>query len=128
MKRTTTKRTTLRTRAEAIINSTAYDTDTRRALELSLERGDAADIREMVRRAEAGDTICDLTDNALARRELAAHVAAVIAHPDTPVGLYNCIVERLCDMERRDYTNAAEVERILVGNAEEIAELYGVKQ
>jgi hypothetical protein len=57
------KRTMMRKRAEAIINSPdAYDADTRRALQLSLERNDAADIREMVRRAEAGDTLCDLTD------------------------------------------------------------------
>lgn len=79
------KRTTMRARAEAIINSPdAFDPDTRRALQLSLERGDAADIREMVRRAEAGDTICDLTDSALSRRELAGHIAAVIANPDAP--------------------------------------------
>jgi hypothetical protein len=56
------KRTTMRDRAEAIINSSAYDADTRRAVELSLARNDAADLRETVRRAEAGDTICDLTD------------------------------------------------------------------
>ena len=57
------KRTTMRRRAEAIINSPdAYDADTRRAVELSLERKDASDIRETVRRAEAGDTVCDLTD------------------------------------------------------------------
>ncbi len=57
------KRTTMRERAEAIINNRlAYDVDTRRAVELSLARNDAADLRETVRRAEAGDTICDLTD------------------------------------------------------------------
>jgi len=49
------KQTTMRQRAEAIINN-------RRAVELSLARNDAADLRETVRRAEAGDTICDLTD------------------------------------------------------------------
>ncbi len=113
MRRAATKRTTMRTRAEAIISSPAYDTDTRRALELSLEQGDAADIREMVRRAEAGDVICDLTDNALARRELAAHVAAVIANPATPAGLYNALVCELTSYARFDWHTPAEVERAL---------------
>jgi hypothetical protein len=122
------KRTTMRARAQAIINSSAYDADTRRAVELSLARNDAADLRETVRRAEAGDTICDLTDSVLSRRELAGHIAAVLAHPETPVDLYNSIVERVCDMEQHDYTNAAEVERILFGHAEEMDELYSAKK
>ena len=79
------KRTTMRARAEAIINNRrAYDVDTRRAVELSLARTRRARLRETVRRAEAGDTICDLTDSALSRRELAGHIAAVIANPDAP--------------------------------------------
>ncbi len=57
--------------------------------------------------------------------ELAAHIATVLAHPLTPVDVYNDLVGRLCDLETHDYTNAAEVERILAGHAEETEELYG---
>ena len=58
------------------------------------------------------------------RRELATHIAAVIAHPDTPAEIYNAIVEHLSAMGKPgDYTDAETVERILMGHAEGMAEL-----
>jgi hypothetical protein len=48
-----------------------------------------------------------------ARAELARLVAAVIAHPDTPVGLYNAMVEQLNDFTDFDFTDAEVVERLL---------------
>jgi hypothetical protein len=48
-----------------------------------------------------------------ARAELARLVAAVIAHPDTPVGLYNAMVEQLNDFTDFDFTDAEVVARLL---------------
>ncbi len=53
----------LEVRARAIINDAGrYTADTRRALSLALERDDAGDLAEFVRRAERGEDIWDLTD------------------------------------------------------------------
>ena len=38
------------------------------------------------------------TNAANERQALAAHLAAVLAHPDTPVDLYNAIVDELSDI------------------------------
>jgi hypothetical protein len=66
----------LRKRAEAIINSTAYEQDTREAIAHILKQGDPAELAKYVRQAEEGDHICDLTletqkDTQAARRTLA---------------------------------------------------------
>jgi hypothetical protein len=51
-------KTTIKARAEAIIaDESRYDTDTRRALQLSLERDSPKMLAELVKRAEAGETV-----------------------------------------------------------------------
>jgi hypothetical protein len=50
--------------------------------------------------------------------ELAAHVAAVIANPATPAGLYNALVDELTSYARFDWHTPAEVERALANAAE----------
>jgi hypothetical protein len=52
-----------------------------------------------------------------ARAELARHIAAVIAHPETPVGLYNAMVDELRTWARFDWETVAEVDRILLNAA-----------
>jgi hypothetical protein len=48
-----------------------------------------------------------------ARAELARLVAAVIAHPETPVRLYNAMAEQLNDFTDFDFTDAEVVARLL---------------
>jgi hypothetical protein len=50
--------------------------------------------------------------------ELAAHIAAVIAHPFTPPDLYNAIVQTMCDLDSnvpaKESTDTPEyIERVL---------------
>jgi len=52
-----------------------------------------------------------------ARAELARLVAAVIAHPDTPVGLYNAMVDELTTWARFEWETVKEVDRILLNAA-----------
>ena len=51
----------LRRRAEQIINSDAYEQDTRDAVKQALKEGDAGELAETVRSAERGEHICDTT-------------------------------------------------------------------
>jgi hypothetical protein len=80
----------LRERAQAIINSKSYDEDTRKSIAHMLETSDP-ELAEFVRRAERGEVIADWTTPAYEARtrELLAqtpadHLAALLAHPDTP--------------------------------------------
>ena len=117
----TTKKTTprkgsakdkiIRQRAGAIIaNLDAYDTDTRDAIYNALE-GVPATLAELVKRAEAGETILDCTDAAHA--DLAAtgaelssfahHLAEAIRiarnNSMIPASLYNGLADVLIDFE-----------------------------
>jgi hypothetical protein len=85
-----TKAPNLDQRAKAIINSKSYDEDTRASIKHMLETNDAA-LAKFVRRAEAGEIVADFTTPAYEARtrELLAltpadHLAALLAHPDTP--------------------------------------------
>ena len=105
------KRELLTQRARAIIDDPSrYDADTRHAVRNALE-GESPDLAEYVRRAEQGDTILDLVkplegppDGIAA---LAEHIAAVLAHPETPEALYNAIVDEFTDWSN-DYLNSIE--------------------
>ena len=93
------KRQTLKQRAQAILdNPGCYDEDTRHAVRNALE-GNAPDLAEYVRRAEHGETILDLAKPLEGQPDgiaaLAEHIAAVLAHPETPEALYNAIVDEL---------------------------------
>lgn len=95
----------LRRRAEAIVKDAArYDADTRRAVELSIQRGDAENLAVTVERAEAGETVCDLTDPELdaeiERTEagLAELISRILGHPCLPVYLYQQIAEALAEV------------------------------
>jgi hypothetical protein len=48
---------------------------------------------------------------------LAAHVAAILAHPDTPACLYNALAEAVCELDAppRFFDSAAYVEICLAG-------------
>ena len=87
-----------------------YDEDTRHAIRNVLEEK-APDLSEWVRRAERGESIWDLVNppellpHSIAA--LAEHIAAVLAHPKTPEGLYNAIVEEISNWSS-DYLRAAE--------------------
>ena len=105
------KRGILTQRARAIIDDPSrYDADTRHAVRNALE-GNAPDLAEYVRRAEQGDTILDLvkplegSPHGIAA--LAEHIAAVLAHPETPEALYNAIVDEFTDWSN-DYLNSIE--------------------
>jgi hypothetical protein len=57
-------KTTIRQRAVAIIADAAqYDDDTRRAIQLSLERDSPKMLAELVKRAEAGETVWYIADD-----------------------------------------------------------------
>ena len=119
---------TSRRRAQAIIAGPArYDEDTRRALQLSLERDHPDELAGMVKRAEAGETICDLTDPALQTqpnnraaqfRTIAEHVAAILQNPVTPEALYLGIVDGLMKLDSNISTHESVgyVETILLVN------------
>ncbi len=47
------------------------------------------------------------------RRTLARHIVAVLKHPDTPVRLYNAMVDELSTWARFDWETVAEMDRIL---------------
>jgi nucleotide-binding universal stress UspA family protein len=99
-------RKSLRGRAEAIVNDPrGYDADTRRAVSLSLEKDDDETLAEIVRRAEAGDTVCDLTDPELQDRcdpeDLSVLLAAVMRRPDLPRYAYDQIAEALGELFNR---------------------------
>ena len=104
-RRGSAKDTIIRERAGAIIaNLDAYDTDTRDAIYNALE-GVPATLAELVKRAEAGETILDCTDAAHADlvaqgNELSNfehHLAEVLRiagdHPWIPVSLYNDLAD-----------------------------------
>ncbi len=100
----------IRQRAGAIIaNLDAYDTDTRDAIYNALE-GVPATLAELVKRAEAGETILDCTDAAHARadnrdelQDFAHHLAEAIRiareNPMIPASLYNGLADVLIDFE-----------------------------
>jgi hypothetical protein len=98
--RATKRRPTLEQRALAIIGAAeGYGADTRRAVELSLN-----DLRETVRRAEAGDTVLDLTDPAEADADapdLAEMIAAVWNHPDCPEDIADALNAGTSDLFNR---------------------------
>ena len=101
----------IRQRAGAIIaNLDAYDNDTRDAIYNALE-GAPATLAELVKRAEAGETILDCTDAAHARHtpalselpDFAHHLAEAIRiardNPILPARLYNGLADALIDFE-----------------------------
>ncbi len=125
--RATSKAKTIRQRAQAIIaNKRRYDSDTREAIFNAMVKKHA-DLADCVTRAERGETILDLTsDEALATVErlqgipsLAAHISAVLTHPDTPVAMYNALADVLNDLDKpRSYFDSAEyIELCLRANA-----------
>jgi hypothetical protein len=110
-RRGSTKDTIIRQRAGAIIaNLDAYDTDTRDAIYNALE-GVPAQLAELVKRAEAGETILDCTDAAHARHtpalselpDFAHHLAEAIRiareNPMIPASFYNGLADALIDFE-----------------------------
>jgi phage gp29-like protein len=119
---------TSRRRAQAIIaDAERYDEDTRRALQLSLERDSPDELAGMVKRAEAGETICDLTDPALQTqpnnraaqfRRIAEHVTAILQNPLTPEALYLGIVDGLMKLDSNisAHESVGYVETILLVN------------
>jgi hypothetical protein len=122
-----TQAKTIRQRAQAIIdNPKRYDSDTREAIFNALAKKHA-DLAECVRRAERGETILDLTsEEALANAErlqgvstLAAHISAVLTHPDTPAVMYNALADVLNDLDkpRGHFDSAAYIEMCLRANA-----------
>jgi hypothetical protein len=123
----TTARHTLKGRAEAIIaNKRRYDSDTREAIFNALATK-APDLKDCVTRAERGETILDLTsEEALANVErlqgipaLAAHISAVLTHPDTPAVMYNALADAVngLDAPRVQFDSAAYIELCLRANA-----------
>jgi hypothetical protein len=125
--RATSKAKTIRQRAEAIIaNKRRYDSDTREAIFNALAKKHA-DLAECVRRAERGETILDLTsEEALANAErlqgipsLAAHISAVLTHPDTPAVMYNALADAVNSLNapRGHFDSAAYIELCLRANA-----------
>jgi hypothetical protein len=125
--RATSKAKTIRQRAQAIIaNKRRYDSDTREAIFNAMVKKHA-DLAECVKRAERGETILDLTsEEALANVErlqgiptLAAHISAVLTHPDTPVAMYNALADAVngLDAPRGHFDSAAYIELCLRANA-----------
>jgi hypothetical protein len=123
----TRKAKTIRQRAQAIIkNLRRYDSDTREAIFNAMVKKHA-DLAECVRRAERGETILDLTsEEALANVErlqgipsLAAHISAVLTHPDTPAVMYNALADAVngLDAPRKHFDSAAYIELCLRANA-----------
>ncbi len=51
------------------------------------------------------------------RRTLARHIVAVLKHLETPVRLYNAMVDELTTRARFDWETVAEVDRILLNAA-----------
>ncbi len=58
-------------------------------------------------------------DKDSSRRELAQHIAAVLKHPETPVRLYNAMVDVLNDWVHFDWETPAEIERLLINAAKD---------
>ncbi len=123
----TSKAKTIRQRAQAIIkNLRRYDSDTREAIFNAMVKKHA-DLAECVRRAERGETILDLTSEeaqeGVERLQgiptLAAHISAVLAHPDTPVAMYNALADAVNGLDKpRSYFDSAEyIELCLRANA-----------
>ncbi len=121
------KAKTIRQRAQAIIdNKRRYDSDTREAIFNAMVKKHA-DLAECVRRARRGETILDLTsEEALAGVErlqgiptLAAHISAVLTHPDTPAVMYNALADAVNDLDkpRGHFDSAAYIELCLRANA-----------
>jgi hypothetical protein len=120
------KAKTVRQRAQAIINNKRrYDSDTREAIFNAMVKKHA-DLAECVKRAERGETILDLTtEEAQANAErlqgipsLAAHISAVLTHPDTPAVMYNALADVVnsLDKPRRYFDSAAYIEMCLRAN------------
>jgi hypothetical protein len=118
---------TIRQRAQAIIdNKRRYDSDTREAIFNAMVKKHA-DLADCVKRAERGETILDLTsEEALANVErlqgiptLAAHISAVLTHPDTPAVMYNALADGVNSLEqpRKYFDGAAYIELCLRENA-----------
>jgi hypothetical protein len=122
----TTARRYLKGRAEAIINNKRrYDSDTREAIFNALATK-APDLKDCIIRAERGETILDLTsEEALANVErlqgipsLAAHISAVLTHPDTPAVMYNALADAVngLDAPRGHFDSAPYIELCLRAN------------
>jgi hypothetical protein len=122
----TRKAKTIRQRAQAIINNKRrYDSDTREAIFNAMVKKHA-DLAECVRRAERGETILDLTsEEALANVErlqgiptLAAHISAVLTHPDTPAVMYNALADAVNSLNapRGHFDSAEYIELCLRAN------------
>jgi hypothetical protein len=95
-------KTTIRQRAEAIIADAAqYTDDTRRAIQLSLERDSPKMLAELVGRAESGETVWYITGEPEAptddRSRLARDVASILSNPATPTGLYNALADEITE-------------------------------
>jgi hypothetical protein len=123
----TTARRTLKGRAEAIINNKRrYDSDTREAIFNAMVKKHA-DLADCVKRAERGETILDLTSEEAQENverlqgipTLAAHISAVLTHPDTPAVMYNALADVVNDLDkpRRYFDSAAYIELCLRENA-----------
>ncbi len=125
--RTARNAKTIRQRAQAIIdNKRRYDSDTREAIFNAMVKKHA-DLAECVRRAERGETILDLTtEEAQSNAELlegipalAAHISAVLTHPDTPAVMYNALADAVNSLNapRGHFDSAAYIELCLRANA-----------
>jgi hypothetical protein len=122
----TAKAHTLKGRAEAIIaNKRRYDSDTREAIFNAMVKKHA-DLAECVTRAERGETILDLTSEEAQERverlqgipTLAAHISAVLTHPDTPVIMYNALADAVNSLAapRNHFDSAEYIELCLRAN------------
>jgi hypothetical protein len=79
------KQKTIKQRAAAIIaNTKRCDAETREAISNSLKRDRAADLAEMVKRAEAGEEIWDLARERAKCEQAAAQVVALFANASVP--------------------------------------------
>jgi hypothetical protein len=126
------KAKTVRQRAQAIIaNKRRYDSDTREAIFNAMVKRHA-DLAECVTRAERGETILDLTSEEAQEgverlqgvSALAAHISAVLTHPDTPAVMYNALADAVngLDAPRKHFDSAAYIELCLRANAAREAE------
>lgn len=109
---------TLRKRAQAIINSDAYDDDTRESIKYEL-RTNYDGLADMVGRAEQGETICDTFKDAAERRNAARRVIALIETPGVPDFLADAMVDALA--------RAAATKEIELWKRDGDAEAYDAK-
>lgn len=123
--KTTTKgrqRQSLKQRGRAIVaDAKGYDEETRRAIKNTLD-DDGAELAELVRRAESGEMILDVSAplGGAPALTLAEHIAAALNDPDTPEGIYNALSEAVSELTATDaVSHRAEVISVaLAVNAE----------